>query len=60
MAEEWDQILAAIGEEFWRLAPSWIVTSAHRDITFLVTWQDLMAAVERGIFPLTEVTIDVD
>lgn len=45
----WDDVLGAIGEEFWKLAPAEFAAAAHRDLVFGVTWQDLMAAVENGV-----------
>lgn len=44
-----DDILATVGERLWALAPDEHRESAHRDITFGVTWQDVMQVVEDGL-----------
>lgn len=44
-----DVILGVIGDRLWTLAPQEHQDSAHRDITFGVTWQDVMQVVEDGL-----------
>jgi hypothetical protein len=45
-APTYEDLLAAISDEFWKLAPDYIVEAAHKDITFPVCYQNLMGAVE--------------
>jgi hypothetical protein len=46
---DYDAVLSAISEEFWKLAPRRYRENDHVDLVFEVTHQDLIAAVENGI-----------
>lgn len=46
----WDDVYAAIGREVWRLAPQDFQDAHHRDLTFLTCWQNIMEAVQNGIY----------
>ena len=45
----WDDVLSAVGREFWKLAPQEFQESGHKDLVFRTTWQDLMYAVETAV-----------
>lgn len=49
-----DELVRSIAAELWKLAPITHQEAAHVDITFLVTMQDLFAAVENGIAGVAE------
>lgn len=50
----WGEIWAAVGAEVWKLAPQDYQDSGHRDLTFLVCWQNVMEAVENGLATVAE------
>lgn len=51
----WDDVVHAIVRRLWLLAPDEHQRCAHADITFLVTMQDLTAAVLEGIDDVSSV-----
>ncbi len=44
-----DEILSLIGQRLWTLAPAEYQEAAHRDLTFDMTWQDVMQVVGDGL-----------